>query len=306
MSSLLKKIILAVTIIVAALAGAGVGYYYGRKVPKTKVINGRVNMIVVSADGEVVAGTWLDGKRDGLFREIDSKGVSNFSLWKADTIVKQKVDVCVNKGYKYGIDISRYQSDQWGAMLIAENNSDAYRNIDFMLVNASGGDYIVDTLFDRNVSRATTLDIPLGAYHVFTSKYNASAQANTYLKVIKDIKLSFPPVLDIEGSSAEISREKFDSLVPEMKTWLSLVENETGHRPLIYCCEDLYKTYFMQSEFADKYKFWIARYTYSFDPLMPAGASIHQFSDKGRLYGWKSNVDLNIMTESEFGALLIK
>ena len=258
--------------------------------------------------GTVLAGTWIEGKKEGIFRESDTQGKSTFTLWENDVCIgKARTLNSISRNgkklyenAKFGIDVSKYQPEYWGAMAICINGNGSLSSnidvgqwipIDFVIMKASEGKTIVDRQYQYHSEMADILDIPQGAYHVISTKSDVYDQVELYLKQIEEVKLAFPPILDIEGSTKEISLEQFIQYEPIYLEWLDKVEHFTGSRPMIYCCYDFYMAYGRTSKL-NQYDFWIASYS-SND--FPASCRLRQISDRGRIAGWNANVDIDVL-----------
>ena len=252
-------------------------------------------------DGTVLAGTWHNGVRVGVGRESDVKGRTTYITESGDELRLSRLKGAT-EGDRLGIDLSHHQRIYWGAMMIALNadgtlsdhsQSDHWVPVDFVIAKASEGKNVKDDLFHYHAQMADLLCIPLGAYHVLNPKRNAQEQVDNFLKQIEEVRLSFPPVLDIEGSTRQISEEKFTKVYePVCVEWLKEVERRTGVRPMIYCCRDFYEHYGSSSQLAS-YRFWIA--SYGGNVSWPQGCRLRQISETGRLSGWDCPVDIDLL-----------
>ncbi len=257
--------------------------------------------------GAVIAGTWKNGKKEGIFRESDEQHKTTFTLWENDVCIgKAKTLKSLRKGNKrydkakFGIDVSKYQPEYWGAMTICANGSgslsadlnvEQWIPVDFVIMKASEGRTIVDRQYQYHSEMAEILDIPQGAYHVINTKSDVYDQVELFVQQIQEVNLAFPPILDIEGSTKEISPDQFKEYEPIYLDWLEKVEHFTGYRPMIYCCYNFYMAYGKNSKL-NQYDFWIASYS-SND--FPASCRLRQITDRGRIAGWNSNVDIDVL-----------
>lgn len=254
-------------------------------------------------DGSIWSGTWRDGERDGVMRYSDKQGRSSFSVWSEGTKTRDlplPTSTFEGAPCRYGIDVSRYQPEYWGAMLISANDAgipssrrmgDHWLPVEFVIIKASGQKGVADPLYQYHSSMAEMLCILQGAYHVFSSRVDIEQQVRAYLDETSDVTLAFPPILDIEGSTSEISKSHFLEIEPLCLLWLERVEAETGIRPMIYCCLDFYNAYGTDSRLAD-YTFWIANYGKA---AFPESCSLRQISETGRIAGWRSYVDIDVL-----------
>lgn len=258
--------------------------------------------------GTVLAGTWKNGKKDGIFRESDIRGNSTFTLWANDQCIgNANINVKLKrhertrfKNGMLGIDVSKYQPEYWGAMAICVNESGSLASntdvkqwipVEFVIIKASGGRADIDRQYQYHSEMAEILDIPQGAYHVINPGVDVSKQVEVYLRQIEEVKLDFPPILDIEGSTLEISRSTFERWEPIYIEWLETVERALGISPLIYCCHDFYKNFAVGSKL-EKYDFWIADYS---SGEIPEHCRLRQISEHGRIAGWDADVDIDVL-----------
>jgi lysozyme len=142
------------------------------------------------------------------------------------------------------------------------------------------------------------LGIKRGAYHYFRAYGCGYEQAHNYLSNVSFQPGDIVPVLDLEhtyGVAPEIMLE-------EASIWLNIVEQRLGVKPIIYTYHSFYEQHLASGIF-DRYPLWIARYAED-SPLLSSGKvwDIWQFSNKGRINGINTHVDLNILPGS-FAAL---
>jgi lysozyme len=158
-----------------------------------------------------------------------------------------------------GVDVSTYQQNfDWTAR--------EQEGIQFGIARVSNGTEIIDDYFDRNWREMKAHGILRGAYQYFRPGQDAGAQAN--LMVDKLGRLGpgdLPAVIDVEtadGQSPSVVSQK-------VRTWLEIVEEGTGKRPMIYT-----SGYFWRDEVGDTglgdYPLWIANYDVEC-PLTPEG-----------------------------------
>jgi GH25 family lysozyme M1 (1,4-beta-N-acetylmuramidase) len=109
-----------------------------------------------------------------------------------------------------------------------------------------------------NYYNMTEQGILSGAYHWLEPKADPTYQANYYLNnFYEKYRLDFPPILDFEDT-AVIS---YSDMLWRAKTWLAVVEQETGRRPIVYTSRG-YMSRFNQSKigFLSEYPLWTAQY----------------------------------------------
>ena len=181
----------------------------------------------------------------------------------------------------HGIDISHYQNEiDWEVL---EESLDSA--ISFVYYKSTEGTRFVDPLAEEYSNNLSALNVEHGAYHFFTPSVSAEKQARHFLKNTSSSN-TLPPVLD-----AETEGETDRKLIEGMQSWLRIVENQSGTKPIIYTSYHFYKTKF-RGKF-DGYEFWIASYSRK-EFRLKDDCIIHwQYSDKGAVPGIEGFVDLN-------------
>ena len=138
--------------------------------------------------GAVLAGTWKDGKKEGVFRESDAQHKTTFTFWendvcigKAKTLKSIRRDKNLYDKAKFGIDVSKYQPEYWGAMAICVNGSgtlsadlnvEQWVPVDFVIMKASEGITIIDRQY-------LSLFLPFSTSKVLLKKYHQNNSRNT-------------------------------------------------------------------------------------------------------------------------------
>lgn len=198
------------------------------------------------------------------------------------------------KWQTFGIDVSHYQGDiDWYKLA----NQKKYK-IDFVMIRSTMGKDRIDMKFIDNFNGAKQNNILVGAYHYYDPNQNSKLQARNYLKNSFQKHCDFIPILDIEKRSQVQSKKR---LLQGIKSWLILIERETGHKPMIYTGLSFYKGYFANNKDFEKYPKWIAAYSdIRTDDSCIIGCHIRQFSESLWIKGLKRNVkvDGNIIFDS--------
>lgn len=185
-----------------------------------------------------------------------------------------------------GIDVSHHQGDiDWSQVKKS--------GINFAMIRTGYGisnPKQLDKRFYENIERAKSNGINVGVYHYSyaSSPLDASKEASFCLDIIKDYKLEFPVVYDIEDSaiSKYTKREKTDMV----KSFCDKIET-AGYYAMFYCNKNWINNYLYSDELLGVYDFWLAQYNVS-KPSIACG--IWQKSDTGKIPGIKGNVDLNV------------
>lgn len=146
-----------------------------------------------------------------------------------------------------GIDVSKWQSKvNWQSVKEA--------GIAFAFARATYGDTEVDSQFKTNWQAMKEVGIIRGPYHFFVAADDPTAQANLFLETVGSLdSADLPPVIDVEADSGTSS-----TLVADVRTWLDLVEQGLGRRPIIYTSPSYWNQY-MTDDFGS-YPLWVAEY----------------------------------------------
>ncbi|MFD2999792.1 glycoside hydrolase family 25 protein [Pontibacter toksunensis] len=181
-----------------------------------------------------------------------------------------------------GIDVSRWQKDiNWE--LVKDEQ------VVFSFIKATEGDFRQDPYFSRNWSESKRNGIRRGAYHFFKPQAPIQCQIELFTNSVVLEPGDLPPVLDVEVSDPKVSPAQ---LRESINTWLEAVTAHYGIKPIIYTSQNYYQRY-LKGHFKG-YHFWIARYS-SVQPEVHHTDSwmFWQHSDRGRITGIKTNVDMN-------------
>lgn len=198
-------------------------------------------------------------------------------------------DINYPEGYEiHGIDISHHQGTiQWDTLTERALIDD--HPIRFIVMKATEGATIVDENFYKNFRKAKDHGFIRGAYHFWSVKSGATAQARYFIRNVKLQPGDLPPVLDVEHKTQNLTDEQFRDSV---QRWLDIVEHHYGVKPIIYTYYK-FKTQYLGTPQFDSYPYWIAHYYV--DKVEYEGAwHFWQHTDAGRLPGIKGFVDLNI------------
>lgn len=195
-------------------------------------------------------------------------------------------DIYFLRPYVHGVDISHHQGDiDWNKVSQATVRE---RPINFVFMKATEGGDFVDDSFRHNFSQARESGLVRGAYHFFLPDVPAEVQARNFISQVKLQPGDLPPVLDIEV----VGKGGVEQLQQRAATWLSLVERHYGVAPIIYASYKFKTTYLNNPPFT-RYPYWIAHY-YVEDLEYTGPWKFWQHTDRGRLDGISTRVDLNI------------
>jgi len=122
-----------------------------------------------------------------------------------------------------GVDVSRYQGTiNWSAV---KNDG-----VHFAFIKATEGGDLTDPTFARNWRNSKRAGVIRGAYHFYRPGTDPARQARHFLRTVRLSAGDLPPVLDVEVHGGIGSTR----LQRGVRTWLRIVEEETGKRPIVY------------------------------------------------------------------------
>lgn len=181
-----------------------------------------------------------------------------------------------------GIDVSKWQgSVNWPSVQAA--------GIAFAFARATYGNSVVDSYFDINWPAMKEAGIIRGAYHFFLATEDPTQQAEFFISTVRSLDPGdLPPVIDVESGSGTSS-----TLAADVQTWLNVVEQGLGRKPIIYTAPSYWNAN-LTSAFGD-YALWVAEYGVS-SPKPVNGWSnwtFWQHSSTGTVSGINGAVDLD-------------
>ena len=166
----------------------------------------------------------------------------------------------------------------------------------FGIVKATEGLSFTDANLHVNLEGLAAAGMVRGVYHFYHVGLDPTHQAFHFLNAIRaaryDTATEMPVVLDIEDR-AGASRVGAAHMRVEVSTWLHVVEQATGKRPIIYMDVDFAQN--ILGEGYGGYPLWIASYTSNPHPHIPSGWTatgwkFWQYSDSGAVAGIAGNV----------------
>ena len=192
-----------------------------------------------------------------------------------------------------GIDVSSHQGNiDWN--LVAQDG------VEFAIIRVgyrgygSEGRLVVDEKFEDNIKGAKAAGIKVGVYF-FSQAINETElleEANLVLEQIAPYSIECPVVYDVEKTSAA---GRMNAISVEDRTHLTqlfcqTIEN-SGYKPMIYHNTEMGALLINIAEL-ENYDKWYA--SYSDQMFYPYEYKIWQYSDKGKIQGISTDVDLNI------------
>lgn len=191
-----------------------------------------------------------------------------------------------------GIDVSSHQGDiDWE--LVAQDG------VEFAIIRVGfrgygTGKLVADERFDANIQGAIAAGIRVGVYFFSqaVTEEEALEEAALVLEKIQPYQLDCPVVFDVEKVSGS---GRMNELSVEERTRLTVLFCETieeaGYRPMVYYNTEMGALMLDLPQLED-YDKWYA--SYSDQMFYPYEYKIWQYSDKGRVQGISSDVDMNI------------
>lgn len=189
----------------------------------------------------------------------------------------------------HGIDVSRYQQRiDWERVA---NMRVSDKRIHFAFIKATEGSWLQDPFFDYNWKHSRRHGIVRGAYHYFLPDISPYDQARHFVRTVRLRSGDLPPVVDVEERRGMTPGQ----VRKYLKTFLDLVRQHYGVRPIIYTNRDFYKNHFANQPEFKPYFFWVAHY-YVGALSLPDGSTWHfwQHNDQGRVNGINGWVDFNV------------
>ena len=174
----------------------------------------------------------------------------------------------------------------------------------YVFTKATEGDFYADPTFDDNWRGAKAAGLLRGAYHFFRSNVDGKKQADKFIDYVKSMNDDgeLPAVLDLETHDGQAKAK----IISRAKTWLDLVEEAFGKKPIIYSGQFFLQDHFSEAGggpplWAKDYPLWLAQYPNQYvpgmQPVLPRGWfqwTFWQYSDKGQVNGINARVDLNV------------
>lgn len=192
-----------------------------------------------------------------------------------------------------GIDVSKYQGRiDWAK--VASDDVD-YAFIRLGIRGYTEGAIQEDETFEANIKGARKNDIDVGVYF-FTqavSVEEAEEEAQYVLDMIEPYRVDYPVVIDVEAVTNANARTR--ELTKEERTEYCIAFCEkiknAGYEPMIY---GNLKTFMLMLDIEqlEDYEKWFAYYDE--EPYFPYTFEVWQYTDKGKVDGINTEVDINI------------
>lgn len=268
--------------------------------------------------GDIV---FLDNNEDG---KVDTAGLVEKNGWNGLTVIKGNVggktvrvkykesdNVIIGYGSFYdkkednqqerkpklGIDVSEYNGDIDWQQVKSSGVEYVYIRVGYRGYGQAGR-LVTDKAFVKNIEGATAVGIDVGIYFVTQAITTDEAveEANFVIDKIKNYKITYPVAIDTEQASVDerskdLTRDERTAII---KAFYNRVE-DAGYRGQIYSGKYWFRDKLNMDQL-EGYDIWVAEYTYNQEgsTSFQHPYSVWQYSDKGRVLGISSDVDMNL------------
>ncbi len=124
-------------------------------------------------------------------------------------------------------------------------------------------------------------------------------QAENFIATVGDLSGHLPPVVDLELSTAEVNEPPAkETIVSALKSYLAILEEEYGGRPILYSREDFYKEY-LEDDFSE-YPRWVSSVYYPVYIESGDNWVFWQYNDRGTFphYSGEKYIDLDVLNRN--------
>ncbi|MDF1728069.1 MAG: GH25 family lysozyme [Sulfitobacter sp.] len=193
-----------------------------------------------------------------------------------------------------GIDAARFQkSIDW--------NRARANGVNFVFIKATEGGDLLDAAFKDHWRGAEAAGVWRGAYHFYYFCTPPEVQARWFIRNVPRTRGTLPPVLDMEWNpfspTCATVRPPGAEVRAQMRTWLRLVEEFYGQRPIIYTTPRFYRENDL-GQFRG-YEFWLRATAKTPREVYPGQSwRFWQYSATGLIPGIAGEVDLNAFSGS--------
>lgn len=255
-------------------------------------------------DGSHYEGFWQDDSRHGFGFESSPHHAVRVGQWKDGKFLGERLRHTSER--IYGIDISRHQHEKgrkryridWRRVRITslgqKHPTDGQTfPVSFVYIKSTEGTSIRNRYFLSDYQQAKRQGLKVGAYHFFSIRTSAEAQANYFVTHTLFRKGDFPPVMDVEPTVAQVEQiGGSEVLLQRVRSFLRIVERRTGMRPILYVNQMFVNRYMQHADDIKRhYNVWIARY----GEYKPDVKLVYwQLSADGRVSGIHGPVDINV------------
>lgn len=257
-----------------------------------------------SWDGSHYEGMWLDDRRHGFGFESSPHHQVRAGEWKQGRFLGERLKFTSDR--IFGIDISRHQHEKgrkryridWNNLHITSLGSKHHAEgqtfpVSFVYIKSTEGTNIRNRYYLKDYAAAKAQGLKVGAYHFFSLKSTAEAQATYFVHHTLLREGDFPPVLDVEPTENQIKKiGGTEELLRRITIFMDYVEKRTHMRPILYVNQMFVNRHLAKaSNIKQRHNVWIARY----GQYKPDVKLVYwQLSSDGRVNGITGPVDINV------------
>ena len=198
-----------------------------------------------------------------------------------------------------GIDVSKWQGDiDWKKVATSGIGYAMIKATQGELVSSRDGKKFTDPKFIANMNGAYTAGLRCGAYHYacFNSIAKALEEYNYFFSVIKPFKekITMYAVIDFEDSVFQDSKKKKENT--DLVLMFASKAKAGGYIPALYTNRNFLTNYIEKDRLGDLAVWQAHYYSPRKDTPVPedsANLVMWQWSEKGKVNGIETNVDLN-------------
>ena len=261
--------------------------------------------VFIGNDGAFYEGHWKNDRQDGFgfyVRDVIRAGEWSGGIYKGERLNYTSERI-------YGIDISRYQHGKgrryypihWNRLRIASLGGISRKHVSgpvdykvsFVYIKSTEGITVRNPYYLADYRQARRNGIYCGAYHFFSLRSDAAAQARFFIRHSRFSKGDMPPVLDVEPTDWQIARiGGARELFSRVRRWMNIVRRKTGVRPVLYVSQQFVNKYLNDApDIKRDYNIWIARY----GEYKPDIKLVYwQLCPDGKVRGIHGDVDINV------------
>lgn len=197
---------------------------------------------------------------------------------------KPNLRVCPPSSEVAGLDVSHWDGAIDWVKVKAQNNH-------FAFIKATEGTGYIDDRFTKNWANAKSAGFMRGAYHFFRANRDGHAQADLFLRMLGGDLGELPCVLDFESHDGM----SIQTQLSRAQVWLDTVEHATKKVPIVYASPGFIND-LNNPQGLYKYPLWVANYGVQCPNVPPPWEKwmFWQDSEKGRIPGISTNVDINV------------